>query len=374
MKKILVLFCLLVCSFSVFAQPGAKNINAYRAQKLDEILKMKAAAAREYRPSAQAWYNGSADDVMEYYQHYSRPQTVAGMEQILQKLFEENDLVLYGESHSSPLAKVLAVKSLVKYNTTVPATRRVTHAFLEYPPSKKAEFNTIERDLAPLNAPQKQAYCKKLAYKENFLKGFVNDYMYCELRRSGVRVEFVDLPSRQGAGENKCCQYFGTCLTGTDKTVFSSEGMTLRNCAMFDVIRPAIAKGGKGVLFVGYGHIPYEFTDYDGVGLGLMAERGLKNKKVSAVIATGGAPAHFEAIDICPKCATTQLKEGPLPHPEFFGLVGREPLFENRVLDVVPSGEENNPIYKNRPADKVLFFSRFYDYHGVAEENYIPRD
>lgn len=373
MKNLLAFLLVLGCLAPVLAQPGAKNISAYRAQKLDEILQMKAAAAREDIASPEAWYNGSSGDVISYYQKHSSVQNITEMEQTLRRLFEENDLVLYGESHANPIPKVLAVKNLVKYNQTVPAARRVTHVFLEYPPSKKAEFKTVEQDLAPLNAAQKQAYCKALSYKENFLKGSVNDYIYCELRRTGVRVEFVDLPSQKGAGENKCCQYFGTCVAGTDKTVFSSEGMTLRNCAMFDVIRPAIAKGGKGVLFVGYGHIPYEFTDYDGAGLGLMTKRGLKKKKVSAVIAVGGAQARFEAIDICDKCANTRLKEGALPHPEFYGLLMREP-FENRVLDVVPSGAENNPVYKNRPADKVLFFSRFYDFYGIAEENYIPRD
>ncbi len=352
----------------VYAQSSDGDVS----RRLDKALRMKAAAAKRYPASPRAWYNAGEEAASVYFNEHLYRLLPEETKRTVKDLLDGNDLTVFGENHSFPLPKVLIVKTIAEYNASVPPPLRVTHAFWEYDVSKRAGFKSIETRLAALDAAGQKAYCQTLARKADFLKGSVNPYLYCELTRVGVRVEFADLPNRPGEGENRCCQYLGTCLTGTDVTVFSCAGMTLRNLSMFNAVRKALTAGGKGVLFVGYGHLPYASTDYDGVGLGVMLD-GLKDKKVTSVIALGGAAAAFDDVSLCDECQKRKVKDGPSPYPAFYKLLETEP-FEDAVLDVVPSGRRGDPVYKNRPADKVLFFSRFYGFEGIAEDGYVPRD
>ncbi len=261
------------------------------------------------------------------------------------------DILLIGEHHANRLPKLMALSSVNTYNNAAAQNKwaKVTDLFVELTQDWDAVLNPLVTNAKTYKSiAQQQAACMQLADKTLNFPEQMDRYMagyLCSLKIAGTNIHFVELAAEKAKKQDPaCCANHNLCITGTDTSPVCAEGIDLRNSAFTLEIQKSMAANSKAVFIGGIDHL---------ASMKSMMTALTPAKKITSLMIYGKTT--FSPLGPCPQC-----KEDA---KTYFGTNFCKKLSQvyinlnkNYLLPVIPKGEESKAIYKNPPADWMLFY------------------
>ncbi|MDR0291722.1 MAG: hypothetical protein LBI01_02940 [Elusimicrobium sp.] len=346
-------------SYLPVLQKAQQTLNKYRTEQIQKKISL---------PPSWFWFADENQSRQFIDRHKYIFQDNPDYWKAMFEIFDKSAVSLFGENHTNPVPRYKTLFAIMVYNERYP-DNRVTDIFLERSPVMQEFLELLAKRLKPFKTlKQKDDFCWSLYdLEKNYFEA--TDVKLCQLIARGVNIYAADLDTCYPENGKACCGIFGARIAGTDLLPIERDGVSLRNCAIWNKMKEIISKrGGKFVFFGGSAHIGCGATNST-VTLNEIISADFPDLNIYTVIHEGGKEydkQNYEIPAVCENCASVIARKGDNLNIKTVPVTDWRKFADKEKIVFIYLGEglkkENPGMYKDRPADFVIVYPPDMDY------------